>query len=114
MVHVQATLHPPRAELAQKAPETEKNRYTGALGGPRLVLQAGDKVELTLINNLEDRDNTGEWNQPRKPNTTNLHLHGMHVSGRAPADATPPPSQSLRRRRPCRRRRQSRLRSAPL
>ena len=43
-------------------------------------------MELTLVNNLEDRDNTGEWNQPRKPNTTNLHLHGMHVSGRAPGD----------------------------
>ena len=74
--------------ITLKTPNTTfKTRvYNGALGGPRLVLQAGDKVELTLINNLEDRDNTGEWNQPRKPNTTNLHLHGMHVSGRAPGD----------------------------
>ena len=44
-----------------KTPNTTfKTRvYNGALGGPRLVLQAGDKVELTLVNNLEDRDNTG-------------------------------------------------------
>ena len=70
--------------ITLKTPNTtfKTRAYNGALGGPRLVLQAGDRVELTLVNNLEDRDNTGEWNQPRKPNTTNLHLHGMHVSGR--------------------------------
>mmetsp|Transcript_3437 Transcript_3437/g.10644 ORF Transcript_3437/g.10644 Transcript_3437/m.10644 type:complete len:623 (-) Transcript_3437:138-2006(-) len=60
--------------------------YNGALGGPRLVLQAGDKVELTLVNNLLGFDNTGTWNTPRKLNTTNLHLHGMHISGKYPGD----------------------------
>ena len=46
--------------ITLKTPNTtfKTRAYNGALGGPRLVLQAGDKVELTLVNNFEDRDNT--------------------------------------------------------
>jgi FtsP/CotA-like multicopper oxidase with cupredoxin domain len=40
--------------------------YNGSLGGPTLHVYPGDKIELELINNL---------NEP-----TNLHFHGLHVS----------------------------------
>lgn len=33
--------------------------YNGSFGGPRLSLQTGDYVNLTLINTLLDVDNTG-------------------------------------------------------
>jgi FtsP/CotA-like multicopper oxidase with cupredoxin domain len=40
--------------------------YNGSLGGPILHVYPGDKIELDLINNLNE--------------STNLHFHGLHVS----------------------------------
>jgi suppressor of ftsI len=40
--------------------------YNGSLPGPTLHVYPGDRVELDLINNLNE--------------TTNLHFHGLHVS----------------------------------
>jgi FtsP/CotA-like multicopper oxidase with cupredoxin domain len=40
--------------------------YNGSLGGPTLHVYPGDKIELNLINNLNE--------------STNLHFHGLHVS----------------------------------
>src|SRR5919106_656764 len=40
--------------------------YNGSLGGPTLHVYPGDRIELKLINNL---------NEP-----TNIHYHGLHVS----------------------------------
>jgi suppressor of ftsI len=40
--------------------------YNGSLGGPTLYVHPGDKIELDLINNLNE--------------STNLHFHGLHVS----------------------------------
>ena len=40
--------------------------YNGSLGGPTLHVYPGDKIELDLINNLNE--------------STNLHFHGLHVS----------------------------------
>ena len=40
--------------------------YNGSLGGPTLHVYPGDKIELDLINNLNE--------------STNLHFHGLHIS----------------------------------
>jgi FtsP/CotA-like multicopper oxidase with cupredoxin domain len=40
--------------------------YNGSLPGPTLHVYPGDRIELNLINNLNE--------------TTNLHFHGFHVS----------------------------------
>jgi FtsP/CotA-like multicopper oxidase with cupredoxin domain len=50
--------------------------------GPTLVLKAGGKLRLTLVNNLEDDsalDATKAANTFRHANTTNVHTHGLHV-----------------------------------
>ena len=40
--------------------------YNGSLPGPTLHVYPGDRVEIDLINNLNE--------------STNLHFHGLHVS----------------------------------
>ena len=71
-------------------------------GGPRWEVEVGDRIELTLVNRLgEDNNKIGDAQSPQgdgvlgeiggsntlhKPNTTNLHTHGLHVSGEAPYD----------------------------
>lgn len=40
--------------------------YNGSLGGPTLHVYPGDRIELNLINNLNE--------------STNIHYHGLHVS----------------------------------
>ena len=40
--------------------------YNGSLLGPTYHVYPGDKVEIDLVNNLNE--------------STNLHFHGMHVS----------------------------------
>ena len=40
--------------------------YNGSIPGPTYHVYPGDKVEIDLVNNLNE--------------STNLHFHGMHVS----------------------------------
>ena len=40
--------------------------YNGSLPGPTFHVYPGDRVEIDLVNNLNE--------------STNLHLHGLHVS----------------------------------
>lgn len=46
--------------------------YNGTLVGPTLRVQPGDRIELTLVNALDE--------------PTNLHFHGLHVSPAGEAD----------------------------
>ncbi|MCY0905748.1 multicopper oxidase family protein [Arthrobacter sp. H14-L1] len=46
--------------------------YNGSLPGPTLILQPGDRVNVTLENGLGD--------------PTNLHVHGLHVSPQGNSD----------------------------
>jgi len=59
----------------------ETRVYNGSIKGPRWVVRTGDVISLTLVNNLLDVDNGGTMNLPRKLNTTNMHTHGLHISG---------------------------------
>ncbi|MFJ5531882.1 multicopper oxidase family protein [Streptomyces sp. NPDC093261] len=46
--------------------------YNGAYMPPTLRVRPGDRIDLTLTNNIDE--------------DTNLHTHGLHVSPRAPSD----------------------------
>lgn len=54
--------------------------------GPTIRMEACETYELTYTNNLEGPNPGGEWNNMKDPNTTNIHTHGLHISGESPAD----------------------------
>ncbi|KAJ1455523.1 hypothetical protein M885DRAFT_497542 [Pelagophyceae sp. CCMP2097] len=60
--------------------------YNGQLPGPTLLVRPGDVVTVTLINDLEDIDNDENFNNLQRPNSTNMHFHGLHESPNAPGD----------------------------
>src|SRR5215207_6246555 len=56
--------------------------YEGAIPGPTLRVQPGDVLRINLINDLPPNRAEMPLNMdlPHHFNTTNLHVHGMHVS----------------------------------
>jgi len=54
--------------------------------GPTVMVQPGDRLLINLKNNLEVPLGAEASNNYQLPNTTNLHVHGLHVSPSAPAD----------------------------
>ena len=68
---------------------TQRTRaYNAGIVGPTLRIQPGSSVTITLTNGLDARAlNTGYLQtQFGDLSTTNLHTHGLHVSGEAPGD----------------------------
>jgi FtsP/CotA-like multicopper oxidase with cupredoxin domain len=54
-----------------------------SFSGPTLVLSGGDTLRIKLINNLPVNPPFLSFRDPSnymKPNTTNLHVHGLHVN----------------------------------
>ena len=63
--------------------------FNGTIPGPTLQFQAGDRVRIRLENQLGPNPGSERpHNQFRKPNTVNLHTHGLHVSGESRQDGT--------------------------
>jgi FtsP/CotA-like multicopper oxidase with cupredoxin domain len=62
--------------------------YEGTVPGPTLRLRRGDRLKIRLINDLPpNRDPMPSYpDQPHHLSTTNLHLHGLHVSPSGNAD----------------------------
>ena len=62
--------------------------YEGSTPGPTLRVQPGDTIKLTLINDLLPNRDVVPVNGdlPHHFNTTNIHVHGMHVSPAGIAD----------------------------
>ena len=62
--------------------------YEGGIPGPTLRVQPGDVLRITLVNELPpNRDPMPrEINHPHHFNTTNVHVHGLHVSPSGIAD----------------------------
>lgn len=56
------------------------------LPGPTILIEQGDRLSISYENALTAPAGPNGHNIYHHPNTTNLHLHGLHVSPRAPAD----------------------------
>jgi len=63
--------------------------YNGMLGGPIIRVRAGDTLRVTLKNDLraEPFATASLNNKIRSFSTTNLHLHGLHISPEDPGDS---------------------------
>lgn len=61
--------------------------YDGSVPGPTLRVKPGDTLTIELVNDLGP-NTPGNWtmNTLHSPNTTNLHVHGMHVDPTGIAD----------------------------
>ena len=58
------------------------NTNEPSYSGPTLVVKGGDQLRIKLINNLPFNPPVAAFLDPTnyiKPNTTNLHVHGLHV-----------------------------------
>jgi FtsP/CotA-like multicopper oxidase with cupredoxin domain len=62
--------------------------YEGTTPGPTLRARPGDVLRIRLINELPPNRSpqSSDHNLPNRLNTTNLHVHGMHVSPDGIAD----------------------------
>lgn len=49
-------------------------------------MEACQTYQVTVTNSLEGPNPGGKWNTMKDPNTTNIHTHGLHISGESPAD----------------------------
>lgn len=61
--------------------------------GPTLVVRGGDELRIRLLNQLPENPPFQAFRDPTnyiKPNTTNLHVHGLHVFPGIYAGVTPP------------------------
>jgi len=66
--------------------------YNGEVPGPTFRVRAGDDLNVKVINDLPKNtdqfcgDHHTSMNNPHCFNTTNLHVHGLHVSPKEPSD----------------------------
>lgn len=60
--------------------ELQRRTYNGKIGGATWRVKPGDSISVRLENKLGPNKKTGRMNSLRNPNTTNLYLHGLHVS----------------------------------
>lgn len=54
--------------------------------GPTLVVSPGDTLKIELVNELAEPIASGEANTLHSPNTTNIHLHGLHIYSEGHSD----------------------------
>lgn len=60
--------------------------YDAMIPGPTIDVLPGDRLLIDLHNELEAPIGSDAINKYHHPNSTNLHVHGLHVSPVAPAD----------------------------
>src|SRR5919199_4558557 len=64
--------------------------YEGTYPGPTLKVRPGDRLRIALFNDLPNAVNPVLLSRNRDDNPTgqitNLHVHGFHVSPKAPSD----------------------------
>ena len=58
----------------------------GTIPGPTLRIKAGDTLKLTFRNELPDQGIEHVRNQFSSSDESNVHFHGLHVSGELPSD----------------------------
>ena len=67
-----------REEFSRSIYDNEFWLYNGQTPGPVIIADPGDTIKIKLTNNLGIDAQTNEWNGVA--DSTNLHLHGSHVS----------------------------------
>ena len=67
-----------RKEFSQSIYDNEFWLYNTQTPGPVIIADPGDTIKVKLTNNLGIDSQTNEWNGVA--DSTNLHLHGSHVS----------------------------------
>lgn len=61
--------------------------YWGRFPGPTFRVRPGDTFKLRLVNDLPPEEHVGhDSNMPHGFNTTNMHLHGLHISPKGNSD----------------------------
>eukprot|EP00485_Elphidium_margaritaceum_P002086 CAMPEP_0202701644 /NCGR_PEP_ID=MMETSP1385-20130828/14712_1 /ASSEMBLY_ACC=CAM_ASM_000861 /TAXON_ID=933848 /ORGANISM="Elphidium margaritaceum" /LENGTH=591 /DNA_ID=CAMNT_0049359107 /DNA_START=42 /DNA_END=1817 /DNA_ORIENTATION=- len=61
--------------------------HNGMLPSPTLRMVAGETYELTLTNMLTDVNPSSTINVVKELDYTNIHTHGVHLTGEAPGDS---------------------------
>jgi len=87
-MHMVAATHVVEGNSAVSSPAFELTTRTlnGTVPGPLLRLKPGDTLILDFYNDLEAGGKPHKHNQYSAPNESNLHFHGLHVSGELPSD----------------------------
>ncbi|MEA2692992.1 MAG: hypothetical protein QOJ16_2379 [Acidobacteriota bacterium] len=88
------TLHVVEVPYAIPEPGGPRNEtvrtYNGQVPGPTLKVQAGDTMKIHMSNELPANSDPNcpphDHHAPHCFNTTNLHLHGLHISPQSPSD----------------------------
>jgi len=70
--------------LTTRAYRQEGGAYS--IPGPTIVMQPGKKYVLRFKNTLPYEPLVQEHNVFKDPNVTNVHTHGLHISGESPGD----------------------------
>ncbi len=70
--------------LTTRAYRQAGGEYT--IPGPTMYMSPGQTYVLTLKNNLPFEEPSPEHNTFKDPNITNIHTHGLHISGETPSD----------------------------
>jgi FtsP/CotA-like multicopper oxidase with cupredoxin domain len=70
--------------LTTRAYRQEGGTYS--IPGPTMRMTPGELYVLTFKNSLLFEEPSPEHNVLKDPNITNIHTHGLHVSGETPAD----------------------------
>ena len=60
--------------------------FNGILPGPTIRIRPGDVLKVNFRNNLDDQGVPYRHNTFSAPDESNLHFHGLHVSGELPSD----------------------------
>ncbi len=72
------------ATLTTRAYRQEGGNFS--IPGPTIYMNPGQTYVLTFKNTLPYDEPSPEHNVLKDPNITNIHTHGLHVSGETPAD----------------------------
>lgn len=60
--------------------------YNGTMPGPTLAVKPGDAINIRFVNLLKDQGIPYKHNAISAPDESNLHFHGLYVSGELPSD----------------------------
>jgi FtsP/CotA-like multicopper oxidase with cupredoxin domain len=82
----EATFNISSDTLTTRAYRQECENCSYSIPGPTMFMTPGQTYVLTFKNTLPFEEPSLEHNVLKDPNITNIHTHGLHISGETPAD----------------------------